>query len=253
MDTNRAMPPQKLDQPRTSSAHGGMDTDLYKAIVGEVKEDEILASPKKKKQTVVMSAVVLFMKITFYFDSVRRTNESLFTFLSGLWRGVMFLIYLGGIATLFLSIYARMRLPLELENFFESHNLKYDSLKMADYSLSQINVFNLHDAEDKYVIPELNVHSTFADFLKGCIRTVTVDGLRLNLRSTSANKNSLENILKVLGMISNPMESGLDLKVNYVTINNATLNIEGEGTKIPVSFSMCSLIGTKSIIPRYGL
>ena len=34
-------------------------------------------------------------------------------------------------------------------------------------------------------------------------------------------------MFKVLGMIADPMESGLDLKVNSVTINNAILNIEG--------------------------
>ncbi len=240
MDTNRAMPPQKPDQPRTSSVHSGTDTDLYRAIVGEIKEEEILAPPKKK-QTIIMSAVVLFMKVTFYFDSVRRSNEGLFHFLGGLWAGFMGLIYLGGLVTLFLSVYARARLPLYLESFFSDHHLKYDSLKMADYSLSRIKVTNLHDDENKYVVPQLNIHSTFADFLQGRIRTVTADGLQLNLKSANGNSDSLENVLKVLDIIANPMEAGLNLKVNSITINNAILNIEGKSTKIPVNFSMSGL------------
>ena len=144
-----------------------------------------------------------------------------------------------------------MRLPLELENFFESHHLKYESLKMADYSLSKINVFNLHDDEGKYLIPQLNIHSTFADFLQKRIRTVTADGLKLNLKQGDSQKNGLENILGVLGMMANPMEMGLDLKINAISIKNAVLNIEGKGTQIPVNFSMSGLYTNDSqvIIP----
>lgn len=250
MDTNNLKSSQPYAQPPSIANGGRPETDLYKEIAKN--DEEIVVVPTaKKRQLPFMGLVVLFMKITFYFDSVRRTNESLFNLLGGIWRGFMFLIYLGGIATLFMSIYARMKLPLELENFFESHNLKYDSLKMADFSLSRINVSNLHDVENKYVIPSLNVHSTFADFLQGRIRTVTVDGLRLNLKSSGTDENSLENVLKVLGMIANPMESGLALDVNSVTINNATLNIEGTRTKIPVNFSMSGLYTNEAqvIIP----
>ena len=214
-------------------------TDLYSAIAKD--DEEVIVVPKKKRQSPFMGLVVLFMKVTFYFDSVRRSHESFFHFLGGIWAGFMGLIYLGGVVTLFLSIYARARLPLYLENFFESHNLKYDSLKMADYSLSRIKITNLHDEQNRYVIPQLNVHSTFADFLQGRIRTVTADGLQLNLKSAKANGESLENVLAVLGMIANPMEAGLDLKINSITINNAVLNIEGADTKIPVNFSMSGL------------
>ncbi|MGN0919532.1 MAG: hypothetical protein ACI4OR_02080 [Alphaproteobacteria bacterium] len=244
MDMNN-MPPHAPKsaqaQPPTnpSTNVGSKNTDLYSAIAKD--DEEIIMTPKKKRQSPFMGLVVLFMKVTFYFDSVRRTHESFFHFLGGLWAGFMGLIYLGGLITLFLSIYARARLPLYLENFFESHNLKYDSLKMADYSLSRIKVTNLHDEGNQYVIPQLNVHSTFADFLQGRIRTLTADGLQLNLKSAKANGESLENILSVLGMIANPMEAGLDLKINSITINNAVLNIEGADTKIPVNFSMSGL------------
>lgn len=253
MDTNRAMPPQSPSQQGKqggSAPPEGKNTDLYTAIVGEVKEEEILA-PIKKKQPFMMSLVVLFMKTTFYFDSVRRTNESFFNFLGGIWHGFMFLIYVGGLSMLCMSIYARMKLPLELENFFESHNLKYDSLKMADYSLSRILVINLHDEKNQYVIPQLNIHSTFSDFLQGRIRTVTVEGLQLNIKSDGANGDSLQGILKTLGLIANPMEMGLGLEINSVTINNAVLNIEGQGTKIPVNFSMSGLYADNArvIIP----
>ncbi len=242
MDTN-GMPPRApiSTQPPVTGASvgsGSKNTDLYNAIAKD--DEEIVVTPKKKKQSPFMGLVVLFMKITFYFDSVRRTHESFFHFLSGVWAGFMGLIYLGGAITLFLSIYARARLPLYLENFFEDHNLKYDSLKIADYSLSRIRVTNLHDAENRYVIPQLNIHSTFADFLQGRIRTATAEGLQLNIKS-DANADGFENVLSVLGMIANPMEAGLDLKINSISINNAVLNIEGTDTKIPINFSMSGL------------
>ena len=47
------------------------------------------------------------------------------------------------------------------------------------------------------------------------------------------------------------MEAGLDLKVNSVAINNAILNVEGEGTRIPINFSMSGLYANDAqvIIP----
>ncbi len=240
MDTNNTQQPRSTvpGQPpvNPSLQADAKQTDLYSAIAKN--DEEIVVVPKKKKQSPFMGLVVLFMKVTFYFDSVKRSNENLFHLLGGLWAGFMSLIYLGGLVTLFLSIYARARLPLYLETFFSDHHLKYDSLKMADYSLSRIDVTNLHDDENRYVVPQLNIHSTFADFLQGRIRTVTADGLQLNLKSDNGNSDDLEKALNVLGIIANPMEAGLDLKINYVTINNATLNIESQGIKIPVNFSV---------------
>ena len=249
---NSATPPQNPNYAQTQApaAPNSGNGDLYDEITKE--DEEVVSTPiKKKRQTPFMFLVVCFMKITFYFDSVKRSHESFFHFLSGIWAGFMALIYLGGIITLFLSIYARMRLPLELENFFESHNLKYESLKMADYSLSKINVFNLHDDEGKYLIPQLNIHSTFADFLQGRIRTVTAEGLKLNLKQDGSSENGLENVLGVLGMMANPMEMGLDFKINAISIKNAVLYIEGRGTSIPVNFSMSGLYTKDSqvIIP----
>ena len=256
MDTNNAMPPRAPTSPQAqppvnpSMSMGNKNTDLYEAISRD--DEEVVVTPKKKRPSPFMGSVVLFMKVTFYLDSVRRAHESFFHFLGGLWAGFMGLLYLGGLVTLFLSFYARARLPLYLENFFSNHNLKYDSLKMADYSLSRIQVVNLHDDANKYVIPQLNIHSTFADFLQGRIRTVTADGLKLNLKSAKNDEESLANLLTVLGMIANPMEAGLDLKINSITINNGVLNMEGKKMQIPVNFSMSGLYNTKKnqvIIP----
>ena len=218
------------------------NTDLYDAITKE--DDEIFrTSTKKKKNSPFMSLVVFFMKVTFYFDSQKRTYESLFHFLGGIWTGFMALIYLGGIVALFLVIYSRMRLPLYLENFFDDHHLKYDSLKIVDYSLSKIEIRGLHDNENIYKIPLLIVNSTFADFLRGHIRTITVDDLELNLTSQMvSDNNTIEHTLKILGMLTNPTESGLDLRINNsITVNRAILTIENEGKKIPISFSISGL------------
>ena len=252
MDTNNAMPPKNPSQQQTGSgpamSNGAKNMDLYNAIVGEVQEEEILAPQKKKRPTVVMSTVVWFMKLTFYFDSIKRNHETLFHFFGGIWTGIMAILYTSGVIALFLSIYARARLPLYLENFFDKYNLKYEKLKMMDYSLSKINVVNLHDGGNKYIVPQLVIHSTFADFLQGRIRTIIVDGLQINLSNKNSKENNLENLFKVLGLIANPAESGLDLKVNSITVNNAILSIEENDTKIPINFSMSGLYTNKAQI-----
>ena len=124
MDTNNSTP-QRSTVPGQPPVDPSLEadvkkTDLYSAIAKN--DEEVVVAPKKKRQSPFMFLVVSFMKVTFYFDSMRRSNESLFHLLGGIWAGFMALLYLGGVVTLFLSIYARARLPLYLENFFEEHH-----------------------------------------------------------------------------------------------------------------------------------
>ena len=256
MDTNNSTP-QRSTVPGQPPVDPSLEadvkkTDLYSAIAKN--DEEVVVAPKKKRQSPFMFLVVSFMKATFYFDSMRRSNESLFHLLGGIWAGFMALLYLGGVVTLFLSLYARARLPLYLESFFEEYHLKYDTLKMADFSLAQIKVTNLHDEENRYIVPQLNIHSTFADFLQGRVRTATADGVQLNLKASAENGDNLGTALKILGMIANPMEAGLDLKINFITINNGVLNIEGKEKKVPVNFSMSGLYARDAqVIVRFTM
>ena len=162
MDTNNTMPPRAQGpqaQPpvNPSNGMGPKKTDLYEAISKD--DEEIIVKTKKKNQSPLMGSMVWFMKLTFYIDAVRRNHGSFFHVLGCIWAAFMGFIYLGGLITLFLSFYARARLPLYLEDFFTRHHLKYDSLKMADYSLTQIHVVNLHDDANKYIIPIFFVFS----------------------------------------------------------------------------------------------
>lgn len=231
-DFNQNTPRPSTEGPRMSANRG----ELYAQITAE---DEEVVTVAPKKQSHIISLMAVLMKITFHVDAFRRSNERLFIFLHSIWAGAMSVLYMSGIITLFLSVFSFAQLPSYLKDYFEKHGIQYDSLEMPDYSLSKINVTNLKDTNNNYVIPSVTIHSTFADLLQNRIRMLEVNGLKINLGNGSTNDmESLELVLGLLQTLSSPNTNQQDLSINVVRINNASLNIQGQEQNTSVAFSL---------------
>ncbi len=211
---------------------GNKSGDLYAAITAE--DEAPVVEQKKKKESPFMAMVVAFMRVTFWMDLTRRSNEGAFRVLALIWHTWMAILYVSGLLTLFLCLTSFVELPLKLENFFKEHNIQYDSLKMVDYSLSQINIVNLHDTQNLYQVPDIRVHSTFGDFLKNRILALDIDGLKMNLQT--GQKNTLQWVSELFAHFNSDDEKSI--QVNSLTVSNAVLTVLGKNLTIPVAFTI---------------
>lgn len=229
---NQNTPRPSTEGPRMSASNG----ELYAQITAE--DEEVVITPTAKP-THVVSIMAVLMKITFHIDAFRRSNERLFIFLHSVWATLMGGLYLSGIVTLLLSIFSFTQLPIYMEKYFNDHGIQYDSLEMSDYSFSKINVTNLKDINNTYTIPNVTVHSTFADFLQKRIRMIEAGGLRINLNNnTNESIQGIKLLFDLLQSFAAPEKTGLDLAINTVRISNAVLNVQSSEKTIPVTFSL---------------
>ncbi len=231
------MEDQNSFKPETGTPHTPVGQgDLYAQITAE-DEEVITVAPKKPPHVVSVAAVL--MKITFHIDEFRRSNERMFIFLKTIWSFFLGGLYTCGIITFIITFFSFSQLPIYLETFFKDRGILYDSLDITDYSFSKINIVNLKDSENNFHIPNLIVHSTFTDFLQNRIRVVEANDLKLNLKATEKDIFSeINSLTKLLQIFSSPQKSGLNLMVNLVKINNATLNIQGKNHNIPILFNL---------------
>ena len=81
-------------------------------------QDEVVEdTPKKKKhRSISIDFAVLFMKLTFAFDEVKRKYNFLFSFLGWLWAVFMVLVYIGGLAMIGLLGYSYLTFPDKVHN-----------------------------------------------------------------------------------------------------------------------------------------
>ena len=231
-------------QPAQPAQDRSADDSLYAQITAE---DVIQAPVVKKQPSPFTLAIAKFMELTLYLDSVKRTHQPLFHTLSNLWACFMSIIYAGGALTLFFAVYSMMQLPLFIEDQLRQRNLSFDNLHLADYSLTRIEVQNLKDSNNMYEVDSLIVHSTFADFLQKRIRSVTIDGVRINLAQKD-DQFILDQLPLVLNEVQNPTRGKLGLEIDAITVNNATINFQQGTTSIPVTFSMNGIYGNKTDI-----
>lgn len=207
--------------------------DLYAAITAE---DEAPVEVKEKKHTSpFMALVVAFMKLTFWLDLTRRSNENVFKILKGIWGCFIGLLYLSGIITLFLCLVTFIRLPAQLENFFDDQNIKYSSLEMVDYSLSQIDIKDLHDENNTYQVPLIHIRSTFSDFLKNRILGIEAEGVRINFNPSQSEKNELKWLMNIFSSFNNNTQK---FDINALNISKAVLTIMGKNITLPIAFSV---------------
>ena len=214
---------------------GGPGGDLLSQIAAQ---DEANDSPQKKakKPSFVINMFVELMRLTFYYDEIRRKNELTFLILGWVWAGLIFIVYLGGICALALMIYSYSQFPVYVRNFFRENNISVQNFEMPDYTFSRIELKNLQDKDKTYSIKSLIINSTFADFLQRRIKSVVLDGVTVHV-SGDENGHIDFGMLPRFLVNLNMKKTAQSIKIDTLSITNAVLELDGYNMKIPVSFS----------------
>ena len=240
---NSAMPPASATPTQDKA-----DDSLYAQITAE---DVIQpAHPKKPRASLFIQGAVRLMQVTFYLDSIKRTHEPVFRALSAFWAMFMACIYLGGALTLLFGIYHNMQLPLFIEGELRKRGLEFEKVNFADYTLSRIEITNLKDKDGQYEVGKLIINSTFADFLRKRIRSVTLDDLKVNVVSEDGHA-LLSKLPSILQGLKNPTQESLGLTIDGIDVNNAVVNFRQGQVTIPVSFGINGIYTgrTEVVIP----
>lgn len=232
METNQEQTPMGQTPQAPAAVSGG---DLYSAIIADDVVPAAAPTPQKHISP-FMKIVIAFMRLTFWMDLTKRSNEATFRALSFIWGLFMAVLYLSGAITFFLCLTSFIHLPSKLDRFFNENNIQYDTLEIEDYSLSQINITNLHDQNNVYQIPKVQIHSTFGDFLKNKILAIDAEGVRVNLKPSSTEKSSIQWMLDLFAAFNGNSVKKLD--VDSLTMNNAVLTLSGKNITIPIAFSL---------------
>ena len=235
---NSAVPPSSTGQKPDTSAGS-----LYAQITAE--DNVQSAQPKKPKASLFVQSAVQLMKITFYIDSVKRTHEALFLALSAIWAVFMFCIYLGGTLTLLFGVYHLMQLPLVIEGQLKERGLEFDKIEMTDYALNRIEVANLRDKKGRYKVSKLIINSTFADFLRKRIRSVSLDELTFHVISKDGHA-LFKQLPSILSELKQPSKGSLGLTIDGVNISNAVVNFSQGQMTLPVSFHVTGVYAGKT-------
>ncbi|MBP5343945.1 MAG: hypothetical protein J6Y85_02595 [Alphaproteobacteria bacterium] len=244
------MEPENSATPPSSAGSGQntADDSLYAQITAE---DVIQpARPKKPRASLFIQGIVRLMQITFYLDSVKRTHESIFRILAACWALFMTCIYLGGALTLLFGVYHVMQLPLFIEGELRKRGLEFEEVQLADYSLSRIEITNLKDKDGQYEVGRLIINSTFADFLRKRIRSVTLEDLKVNVASQDDRPLSSQ-LPAILSGLRDPSQESLGLAIDGIDINNAVVNFSQGQMTLPISFGMNGIYTgrTEVVIP----
>lgn len=220
------------------------ENDLLAQI--SANDAEEAARHSKSSHSYLMELVVLFMKLTFTLDDAKRKYHKIFDVLSFVWAGFMSVIYAGGLIMLILLVYAYIHFPVVLQENMERQGIQVKDFKVDNYTFSLIELNDLVGADDMYTIKKMSIHSTFSDFIKRRVKSVTLDGVRVKIKAT---KDGLElgTLPKILVTLNNnPMAK--TVKVDNLMIQNAVLEINGQDFTLPVSFSLTGIYEKNSKI-----
>ncbi len=211
-------------------------------------QDEVVddAPKKKKHRSISIDFAVLFMKLTFAFDEVKRKYNVLFTFLGWLWAGFMVMIYIGGLAMVGLLGYSYITFPDKVQNTLITQGIITKGYEVESMSLSRIELKNLEDKDGTYSIKKMVIHSTFADFIRGRVKSVELDGVKIKVSETDKGLNFGKLPEALITLNQNPALHRI--KVNNLQINNAELSVNGKNFTIPVSFHLTGIYSNESKI-----
>lgn len=190
----------------------------------------------KSRHSILMEFVVLFMKITFVLDDAKRKNQKLFDTLDLFWAGFLGVIYLCGLAMLTILMYSYTQFPQLVKQSLIQQGIVVKDYQIKKYSLSKVELDNLEDKNGMYTIKRMEIHSTFADFLKGRVKSVVLDGVTIKINQTKAGLELGAFPQALLDINQRPITQ--KVKVDSLSISNATLEINGKNYKLPVSFSL---------------
>ena len=171
-----AMPP--------SNNHGNVD--LYSQIAAG---DEIYVNEQQRRETFFMRLMVQYMRWTLAIDEKRREYQGFFIFISRLWACFMGFIYLSGLAVMAILIVSYMQFPNYIKDYLSKSGIEYARVEIPGYIISQVELYDLHDRERTYQVDKLSIASTFSDFLNRRAKTVSIQGVKINLDEKSIEKS----------------------------------------------------------------
>lgn len=230
---------------------GNPETDLLSQISAEDEVHEANKS-KSKKSSAVMNLFVELMRLTFYFDELKRRYELLFAILVWLWSGLITIIYIGGICALGLLVYSYSQFPEYVRNFFRENNITVEHFEMPEYTFSRLEIKNLQDKAGTYTIKSLVINSTFADFLQRRVKSVVLDGVTIRAKEGENGEINLGMLPQFLVSL-NLNRTSRSIKIDTLSVTNAVLELDGYDLKIPVSFSFTGVYedSTKISVPFF--
>ncbi len=212
-----------------------MKNDLLSQIAAEDEKEEKVK--KKKRNTVSFSKMfsIFMMRTTLLIDEIQHKYAMPIKMLKLIWCIFIFVIYIGGIASLVILICVYLSYPKYVSEYFKDNNIELSSWDIGDYSLSRIELSNLKSKDGTYSIDRVVIRSGFSDFLRQRIKAVSLEGVTVKIREKGDN---LEwgSLAKLLIKLNQPSVN--QYKIGSISIPNAVLNVEGEAYQLPVSLSI---------------
>ena len=234
MDEN--IKPRTIPQPR------GRDEELYAQIAAG---DEIQVQTKPRSSW-IMSLMVEYMRLTLAIDSMRRNYQKPFRILNICWSSFMSAIYLCGLGMFAILLGSYLQFPNYIKEQLKNNDILYDRIDIPGHIISRIKLHNIHDKNNTYQIEELDISSTFADFLNRRIKDLSIKGGRL----TFDNRKSLLFLTNILDGSDFSM-TGKNIRVDSLKIADSEIILEGEGYKIPINISLTGVYGRETNISSY--
>ena len=210
-------------------------------------QDEVVSeAPKKKRRSVSIDFAVLFMKLTFAFDEVKRKYKLLFTFLGWLWAIFMGMVYIGGLAMVGVLGYSYVTFPDKVHNALVTQGIVTKGYEVESMSLSKIELKNLEDKDGTYSIEKITILSTFADFIRGRVKSIELEGVKIKVSKTEKGLSFGKLPEALITINQNPLLNRI--KVHNLQINKAELEVNGKNFSIPISFSLAGIYSNESDI-----
>ncbi len=231
--TNGAIPP--------NSNHGNMD--LYSQIAAG---DEVYVHERQRRESFFMRFMVQYMRWTLAIDEKRREYQGFFSLISRLWACFMGLIYLSGFIVMGILIVSYIQFPNYIKDYLSKNGIEYTRVEIPGYIISQVELYNLHDRERTYQVDKLSIASTFSDFLNRRAKTVSIQGVKINLDENSIEKS--KSILAVLSHLNEAARKDAGIRVDSLEVSNAVLNLKEKNYELPISFSMTGVYGRETNI-----
>lgn len=213
-----------------------MKGDLLSQIAAEDIKNEEEEKKKAKKQISFSKLFAIFiMRATLMIDEIRHKYASTFRMFELVWCVLIALIYVGGLISLGILVYAYANYPRYVADYFRKSGIELASWDMDSYTLSRIELSNLKSKDGLYTIKRVVIRSPFSDFLRGRIKSVNLEGTTLTIRERG-DKLEISKLIGVLAKMNQSAATGH--KIGSISIPNAVLNIEGKNFKLPLHLSV---------------
>lgn len=235
------------DQKKSSfapSAPKKGDLDLYAQIAAGDKEEQKQA---RTQSSFMMNLMIAYMRLTLLVDSKRRQYQKVFRILGGVWAVFMALLYVSGCIMLLILVGSYMRFPTEIQQYLNANGIICEKMDIPGYIISQVELKGVHDKENTYHIDNLNISSTFADFLNRRARSVSVKGVKLTIDTNKGN----DAFFSALAKLRQGDNGKSGLRIDLLEVSNAVVTLKGKDYAVPVTLSLGGVYGNETNITAY--